>query len=484
METPVLVGVAQLNQRSDAAGQPKEPIELMIDASRMAAADADAPALLAQATSVRVVRGWWPYKNPARVVREAVGAPEAETGLTPYGGNFVQSTVNKSALDIQAGKHELILITGAECGNSRAKTLRAGKQVNWRDIDGTPDVYLGEDVMMVNDVEKALRLTRPIRMYPLLEVARRHHVGEGVQDHLKRISELWAGFSAVAADNPHAWLREAKTAEEIRTASAVNRPVSFPYPKFMNSNDKVDQAAALILCSARKAAALGIPKEKWIYPWVGTDAHDHYYVSNRDNLHSSPAIRIAGGRALELAGLSPDDLHLVDLYSCFPIAVQVAAAELKLGTDRPLTVTGGLTFAGGPLNNYVMHSIARMAELLRESPTHKGLITANGGYITKHAFGIYAAEPPSKPFQYANPQEEVDALPARPLATDHNGQAEVEGYSVIYGAQGPEQAHVAARLAGGERTWANCEDLDVMQAMTEQEFCGRAVTVAGGVAHF
>ena len=484
METPVLVGVAQLNQRIGAAGQGKEPIELMIDASRMAAADAGAPALLAEATSVRVIRGWWPYKNPASVVREALDAPTAETGLTPYGGNFVQSTVNKSALDIQAGKHDLILITGAECGNSRAKARRAGMQINWRDIDGTPDVYLGEDVMMVNDVEKALRLTRPIRMYPLLETARRHHLGEGVEAHLKRISDLWAGFSAVAANNPHAWLPEAKTAEEIRTPSKANRPISFPYLKFMNSNDKVDQAAALILCSQRKAEALGIAKEKWIYPWVGTDAHDHYYVSNRDNLHSSPAIRIAGNRALEMAGLAPDGIDLVDLYSCFPIAVQVAAEALGLDTDRPLTVTGGLSFAGGPLNNYVMHSIARMAELLRKSPQHKGLITANGGYITKHAFGIYAAEPPPKPFQHANPQQEVDALPARALAADHQGVAEVEGYSVIYGAQGPAQAHIAARLPGGERTWANCEDTDVLQAMTEEEFCGRAVQISGGEAHF
>ena len=66
-----------------------------------------------------------------------------------------------------------------------------------------------------------------------------------------------------------------------------------------------------------------------------------------------------------------DDIGLIDVYSCFPSAVQVAAAELGLplgDADRPLTVTGGLTFAGGPWNNYVTHSIATMAERLVANP--------------------------------------------------------------------------------------------------------------------
>ena len=88
-------------------------------------------------------------------------------------------------------------------------------------------------------------------------------------------------------------------------------------------------------------------------------------MSNRDNLYSSPAIRIAGRRALELAGVEVADLARVDVYSCFPSAVQVAVNELGLDDQKPLTITGGLTFGGGPLNNYVMHSIARMVELSR-----------------------------------------------------------------------------------------------------------------------
>jgi acetyl-CoA C-acetyltransferase len=483
-EIPVLVGVAQLEQRITEPTEGKEPIELMIDAVRMAAEDAGCPRLLAEAESVRVVRGIWPYKNPAAAVAEAIGNSSAETVMSQFGGNFVQSVVNQSALEIQAGTRDLIIITGAECGNSQAKAARAGIKLDWQELPGTPDRRIGEDKDMRHEAEKQMRLGRPIQIYPMFENALRHHRGESIEDHLKRISELWAGFSQVAAENPHAWIRQAKSAEEIRTLSRTNRPVSFPYPKLMNSNNNVDQGAALIMCSVSRAQALGIPEEKWVYPWAGTDAHDHYYVSNRDNLYTSPAIRIAGGRALELAGLSPADLELVDVYSCFPVAVQVAAAEIGLDTSRPLTITGGLTFAGGPLNNYVMHSIARGVELLREARDARCLITANGGYLTKHAFGVYSATPPERPFQHQDVQAEVDATPRREVAMDYDGDATVESYTVMYGAEGPTVGHLACLLPDGRRLWANCEDLDTLEAMSREEFCGRSVRVADHLAAF
>ncbi len=480
---PVLVGIAQLEQRVDGPAIAKEPIELMIDAVHAAAADAGSSELL-NASAVRVVRGIWPYQNPAKAVAEAIGNPNAETGLTPFGGNFVQTTVNKSCLDIQAGKHDVIIITGAECGNTQAKAARANLELEWQELPGTPDVWMGEEVEMRHPAEKAIRLGRPIQIYPIFEIALRHHLGLGVEEHLQKVSELWAGFSAVAADNPHAWIRDAKSAEEIRTASAVNRPVSFPYPKFMNSNNNVDQGAALILCSQDKAKALGIPAEKWVYPWAGTDAHDHYFVSNRDNLYSSPGIRFAGGRCLELANTEVGELAMVDVYSCFPVAVQVAAAELGLDVNKPLTVTGGLTWAGGPLNNYVMHSIARMAELLRTQPGERGLITANGGYLTKHAFGVYSTEAPSQPFQHEDLQAKVDATYKREVVEQHHGQAQVEGYSVMYGAEGPDKAFVACRLDDGRRVWAVNDEPDVLTDMIKQEYCGRSLQIAGNVASF
>src|SRR5207248_2477730 len=177
--------------------------------------------------------------------------------------------------------------------------------------------------------------------------------------------------NAVAVHNPHAWIREPIAPDEIWRDGPTNRMISWPYTKLMNSNNMVDQSAALILTSAQTATRLHVPTEGWVYPYAGTDAHDTYAISERAELHRSPAIRIAGARALALAGVDIDDLDYVDLYSCFPSAVQIAAGELGLSVGdpvRPLTVTGGLTFAGGPWSNYATHSIATMAELLTANP--------------------------------------------------------------------------------------------------------------------
>ena len=477
---PVLVGIAQLQQRDvdPAKGIGDEPLTLMIQAARTAAEDARAPTLLRQLDAVRVIRGMWPYENPAQAIAEALGSPAAETGISTWGGNAVQSVLSESALEIQRGERRIVVLVGAECGRTQAKARRAGVDLNWRQAPGTPQRQFGVELKMRHRLEAERGITQPIHMYPIFENAIRYARGETLDAHIQRVSELWSRFSQVAADNPHAWIRQAKTAEEIRTPSAFNRPVSFPYPKLMNSNSNVDQAAALILCSVATATELGIPQERWIYPWAATEAHDTYAVSNRDNLHSSPAMRVAGARCLELAGVGIDDIRHVDLYSCFPSAVQVAAAELGLDEGRPLTVTGGLTFGGGPLNNYVMHAIARTAEVLRENRDDLGLVTSNGGFITKHAFGIYGASPPPDGFRHDQPQEQVDAMPTRDIATEHEGVVEIEAYTVMFNTDGPHLGLAACRLDDGRRTWGNTEDADTLAAMVSQEFCGRAANLS------
>lgn len=477
--TPVIVGVAQLEQRISDPLTGKQPIDMMVDAVRQAAADACNPSLLGDVESVRVIRGVWGYKQPARYVAEQIGVPGAETVGTPYGGNMVQSVVNETALEILRGDKSLVVITGAENGNSQAKARKAGVELPLTETSGPYSRMIGEDKSMSAEAELARGIRAPIQLYPVFENALRYERGESISDHLVRISELWAAFSKVAGTNPHAWIKEPVDAETIRTASPANRMISFPYPKLMNSNNAVDMGAALLMCSVEKARALGIPEDKWVYPLAGTDAHDHFMVSDRDNLHSSPAIRIAGRRVLDLVDADVSDMDYIDVYSCFPSAVQVAMNELDLPGDRPLTVTGGLTFGGGPLNNYVMHSIARMVELLRENRGARGLVTANGGYLTKHAFGVYSGTAPSFDFRHEDVQKEVDATPSRASVVDFDGEVVIESYTVMYGANGPEIGHAACLTADGTRTWANTRDADVMAAMTTEEFCGRRARIDG-----
>jgi acetyl-CoA C-acetyltransferase len=294
---------------------------------------------------------------------------------------------------------------------------------------------------------------------------------------------LWARFSKVAASNPNAWIRQEFTAEQIVTPTPNNRMVGFPYTKMLNSNNAVEQSATLLLCSVERARALGVPSERWVFIHAGTDAHDTPHVSNRRDLHSSPAIRTAGRRAFELAGIDGDDLAHIDLYSCFPSAVQIAAHELGLGSgigdDRPLTVTGGLSFAGGPWSNYVSHSIATMVERLRDHPGDLGLCSANGGFLTKHAFGIYSTTPPRRPFRHDDPQADVDSVECVDVAGTAEGPVTIEAYTVMHDRDGaPEAGFAAVRLVDGRRAWGRVTDAATMAVMCSDELVGRAAELS------
>jgi acetyl-CoA C-acetyltransferase len=478
--TPILVGAGQLLNRIESLDEALEPIEMMLRAVRLAEEDAGAGNLLPQVQSVRVIRGLWSYDNPARFIAERIGAPNAQTVGTLFGGNQNQAVVNRTALSILSGELDLVLITGAENGYSWARARKTGGKIPVTETPGQYDLVIGGQKPEHHDNEIARGIRTPIQVYPMYENAIRYNRGEAIDAHLERVTELWARFNDVATTNPHAWMRDKLTAEEIRTPSPTNRRISFPYTKLMNSNNAVDMAAALIMCSVQKARQLAIPEHRWVYPHVGVEGYDHFSASVRENFHSSPAIRVIGRRLFELAATDVGDLSFVDLYSCFPSAVQIAARELGLRETDPLTITGGLTFGGGPLNNYVMHSIARMVELLREHPGKRGLITANGGNLYKHAHCIYASEAPPRDFQFENVQAEINALPARDTLAAYSGEVTIESYTVMYDGDGPAIGHVACLAPGGQRTWANTDDADLMRAMTEEEFCGRRASLDAG----
>ena len=482
--TPVLVGAGQFIQRPSNTADALEPVAMMGEALAAAVDDAGAPGLAARATHTWVVKGAWPYTDPAVLLNARFGAT-GKTGLSTDGGNTPQSMVNEACKRIGAGHADVVLIAGAEGIWSRRRARRREERIPYTDQpDATPDEVLGVDVVMNNKTELERGLSMPISLYPVFESAFRASRGESMGEHRDRLSVMWEKFNQAAVANPYAWVRTPMTADEIRNHSPSNRLVGFPYTKAMNSNWDLDLAAALILCSVEAAAAAGVPADRWVFPHSGTDGRDTDYVSNRGDLHSSPAIRVAGRRAMSLAGLGPDDVDYVDLYSCFPSAVQIAATELGLGLDRDLTLTGGLTFAGGPLNNYVTHSIATMAAKLRENPGSVGLCSANGGYLTKHAFGVYSTEPPGTGFQHQNCQEEIDGFPSVELDADYTGRATIEAYTVMHGKTpsgefGPEVALAAVRTPNG-RQWTHSADPKLMEAMTETEHIGTDVSVSDG----
>ena len=213
-------------------------------------------------------------------------------------------------------------------------------------------------------------------------------------------------------------------------------------------------------------------------------AHDHWFAAQREELHRSPAIAACGRAALGHAGLAIDDVAHLDLYSCFPSAVQVAAAELGIDLERdsrPPTVTGGLTFAGGPANNYVMHALAAMSGRLREDPGAAGLATGVGWYLTKHGMAVLSGRPASRPFAAFDVQAEVDAQPSREVAQGEAATAPIEAYTAMFDRDGtPTMGIVSARLGDGRRLLARSEDRDAVAALVEADALGRTVSADAG----
>jgi acetyl-CoA C-acetyltransferase len=495
--SPVIVGAGQsVHRPDDDAGDgvgegPLDrlgPLELMADAVVAAARDAGLAGIPSQVGSIRVVSMLsYRARNPALLLAERLGVEAAELGYTTAGGNSPQSLVNRTALDIATGRTDLVVLAGAEAWRTRMRARAAGITLQWPRApeDSTPIVF-GDELEMSHPAEAALGIHLPVQVYPMFETAIRAATGTLPDDHLAAIGDLWSRFSDVAATNPHAWNRVPMSAPEILATGPQNRMIGFPYRKVMNSNNDVDMGAALVMCSAERAAALGVSTDRWVFPHAGTDCHEHGFVSHRWSFSETPAIRLGGQRVLELAGTGIDDIDIVDLYSCFPSAVQLGAAALGLGLDRQLTRTGGLSFAGGPWNNYVMHAIATMVRELRGRPDELGLVWANGGYVTKHAFGVYGAAPPRSGFRHDHPQAEIDALPHRDVVArdDAVGPADMESYTVMFGRDGsPEVALASCLLGDGRRAWATSSDVTVAAALLDGEWVGRRVTLSHGVLH-
>ncbi len=487
------MGVGQAEQRPDDPRDALEPIDLLAAAARTAEEDAGATsALLRRLDTAAVVSTVsWPYPDPGSLLARRLGASDVRrTVLTTVGGNSPQLLVNHLSAAISAGEVDVAVLGGVECLFSRRRARKQEPKLwlPWTEDDAPPcPEVIGDTRPGTSEYERTHLATDPIHIYPLFETALRASAGHGVAEHQQVVSELWARFAAVAAENPHAWSRVAYTAEQIRTPGPTNRMITFPYTKLMCARIEVDQAAALLLCSYEAAVAAGVPDDRMVFPLAGANAHDRYFFSERDRLDRSPAVHAAATSTLRAAGVGLDDVARFDLYSCFPSAVQVTMASLGLtglagGDERPLTVTGGLGFAGGPANDYPTHTIARMVEELRADPGSLGLVHTIGWYTTKHGVGLYSTTPPAAGFRLvdgAELQAEIDALPGRAAAGAYEGDATIEATAVAMGREGdPSHAIVTLLTPDGRRVLANAHDPGVLTAMTEEPWEGRAVTVS------
>lgn len=491
---PVIVGVGQITVRPDRGEESLEPVALMTEALRRAELDSGGSGLLAAADAVRTVSQLsWRYRNAAALVAAGIGAHPGELATSVMGGNLAGVMIARAALQIQRGEAEVIVLCGGEATRSMSQFRASGQRPDWtiQSEDTPAPLAIGDERPLASAVEADRGVALPVHVYPLFENALRARLGLSIEEHRRRLGLLWSAFAEVARHNPEAWIRSGFTPEEIAEVSGDNRMIAFPYTKRLCSNNQVDQGSGLIITSVGAAQAAGVPRDRWVFLHAGTEAVDHWNVSNRADLCSSPALRLAGRDAFALAGISTAEIDHVDLYSCFPAAVQIGAIELGLidpagsgsgedgtgwggiGARLPLTVTGGMSFAGGPWNDYTSHGVATMVGVLREDAGSIGVCTANGGYTTEHAVLVMSTEPPRNgSYGYSEPQAEVDAMPRVELDDAWTGEVTIESVTVVHERTGPTHALVAARTPNGDRTWCRSDDSAFMEAVTSTELVG------------
>jgi acetyl-CoA C-acetyltransferase len=468
---PVLVGAAAVTQRETDPQRALDPVALMAQVVVAAVADAGPAALLDRIGWIAVPEGSWRSPDPGRLVAASLGGGggAAHTVVAEV-GVLQQEVITRACEVVATGRAEVALVVGGEARARSQAARRSGIDVPEPPEDGPPpDERWATADMGVADVEIERNIVNPVISYALIDRAIAARNGWSVAEHRDRLSQLWWAFARVAEANPDAWDRTAPKPEVIREPTGSNRMLAFPYTKLMASQWNVDQAAALLVCTVDTARALGVEPERWVFPWASAVCNHAVPVVQRDRLDESPG---ADAAAAALLAEVPDGASLdhVDLYSCFPAAVQVYARALGLSLDPPFdpppTLTGGMTFGGGPLNNYVLQAMAVLVDRLRARPGSVGVSSSVSGFLTKQGFSLWStAPPPSGRFAAADVTAAVAAAD-RPRPLDPGGAGAATVVASTVDRSGFEARLVAiCELPDGRRTIAASTDADPIDAL-------------------
>jgi acetyl-CoA C-acetyltransferase len=478
---PVIVGVGQVTHRDDEDLAGAEPLELLLAAARAAEDDAGAQ-LLGQVDSIELMPiGAWPYDDLAALVVERLGldAARVRARVHPVGGETPLRAVDISAARLANGDARVVLVAGAEGTRAVTRARRSGVELPWSPAGSKPTLpALGSELQRAS----AVGISRAISGFPLYEHALRAHEGASLAEAQSESTQLWAGLTEVAAANPYAWARAVRSADEIARIGPDNRMVSFPYSKLLSANPYVNQGAALLLTDEATARATGIPEERWVHPLGSAGADEPTDPRARIAYHHVPALDATVRDVQEVTGIAADDYDVVELYSCFPVMPKLTRRALGRAVAAPISVTGGLSYFGGPGSNYLTHAIAAIVERIRGDASI-GFIHGVGMFNTKH-HGLVLADHPRADGTYPTPRYDV-GVPRPPVTSpvavdeDYRGPACVLACTVLYDRDGvPEHGAVVATGARGERVAARVEDRDTLRELTSgTEPVGREGTV-------
>lgn len=447
----MIAGVGHVTRHPAGLEDTTEPVLLLAEAVGEAVADAGVAASVVDSLDV-VNLVSWRYEDPVSAVAAGAGLGRVGGVYSRVGGDQPTRLIASAAASVASGISRVRVVVGGEASRSRAMWARAGATPPWTARPPSPPL---DYLRGLGHGASGHGLVAPASVYPLFENAFRAAHGIGLAEGQAIAGQLWSGMSEVAAVTPGAWEERAFSAQEVVEPGPSNRWIAHPYTKRMCAQPGVDQAAAVVVCSLAAARRAGVSDDRLVHLWSHAGASDTTEVLERPSFSSSEPLEACLRAALASAGLEAGGVDLWELYSCFPVVPEMALRVLGLPRERQVTVAGGLSFYGAPLNAYMLAATVNMVRLMRAGRGSTGVLHANGGYLTYQHVLVLGRDPgPGGPG--APPQAEVDvaglaARPAPPIDSSPEGTAAVETFTVVYDRDGALAAGIVVGRSGKGR---------------------------------
>ena len=473
---PVVIGLG-ITQQKGSYAELDEALFLMEKVAMQAINDCGNSKIKDFIDGIDIPKGFWRYRDPGKWIAEKNNFSNAKTSVNKI-GVLQQHLINNTCNKIIKGEIRAGLILGGESRAKMIAALKEGIEYKEMELSTNPDQYVkAKDDLYGEGEAEALGLMA-VGYYAVMESAMRKSKNLTLKEHEDYLGSMYADFSEIASKNQYAASDKSISKDQIMLANSDNKPMAYPYNKYHCTSWNVSQASAILICEEGLADQLNISKQKRIYPMASSETNHMIALIQRPSLISSAGLKLASEKINEVVDKHSINLNLIDLYSCFPVAVQQFENVLNLNTKTSRTITGAMPFAGGPLNNYMLHATVQALLKLRSQSGHS-LITGVSGMMTKQSFCLWSSEY-QMPFYHADVTKKAQQLDKPiPISNAKHGNGIVIGYTVLYEGTKPTSGVFYIEDSQGERKVVTSEDKAVITSMREEEWIEKEISFYG-----